>query len=376
MKELYILDSSYNPASAGCNRLLAFGLVLQKKGVKITYFYLFPYRNQEKCSQYLDKLNFVYLWEDSPFKNKYLNTIRSMRKFYKLMKPEIPVYVYSLLNCIYFLRKKKGIRLYHEYTENPEVVGKIGGLFGKFLYNLYKKTIPQLDGLFLITPTLCNMYVNDFGADPNKIVLLNMIVDKERFESAPDFAPPNTISYCGILSEFKDGVSILIKAFAKVVVSHSEYRLCLIGPFIDRETERKLRTLVTDLKISDYVEFAGSVSPENMPALLNASKILALARPDNIQAKYGFATKIGEYLMTERPVVLTKVGSVEDYLQDGVNCILANPDDENDFADKLLWVIENYSQAEEIGKRGKEAVLKYFDSEKETEKIYNCIFKQ
>ena len=103
--ELYILDSSYNPTSAGVNRLLAFGLALQKKGVKVTYFYLFPYRNGEKCTRYLDKLKFVYLWENSPFKNKYLNTIRSMRKFYKLMKPEIPVYAYSLLNCIYFLRK-------------------------------------------------------------------------------------------------------------------------------------------------------------------------------------------------------------------------------------------------------------------------------
>ena len=376
MKELYILDSSYNPTSAGCNRLLAFGLVLQKKGVKITYFYLFPYRNQEKCSQYLDKLNFVYLWEDSPFKNKYLNTIWSMRKFYKLMRPEIPVYAYSLLNCIYFLRKKKGVKLYHEYTENPEVIGKISGFLGKYLYGLYKKTIPKLDGLFLITPALCNMYVSDFGANPNKILLLNMIVDKERFESVPDFAPQNTISYCGILSEFKDGVSILIKAFAKVVVSHSEYRLRLIGPFVDEETERKLSMLVADLKISDYVEFTGLVSPERMPILLKSSKILALARPDNVQAKYGFATKIGEYLMTERPVVLTKVGAVEEYLQDGVNCVLANPNDENDFADKLLWVIDNYPQAEKIGKHGKEAVLKYFDSEKETEKIYNCIFKR
>lgn len=292
------------------------------------------------------------------------------------MRPEIPVYAYSLLNCIYFLRKKKGIKLYHEYTENPEVVGKIGGLLGKFLYSLYKKTIPQLDGIFLITPALCNMYVSDFGANPNKIVLLNMIVDKERFENIPDFEPQNTISYCGILSEFKDGVSILIKAFAKVIVSHSEYRLRLIGPFVDEGTEHRLNTLVANLKISDYVEFTGPVSPERMPTLLKSSKILALARPNNIQAKYGFATKIGEYLMTERPVVLTRVGAVEDYLQGGVNCVLANPDVENDFAEKLLWVIENYPQAEEIGKHGKEAVLKYFDSEKETEKIYNSIFKQ
>ena len=375
MKELYFLDSSYNPTSAGCNRLLAFGLALQKKGIKVTCFYLFPYKNKEKCDRYTDKLSFVYLWENSPFSNKYLDTIRSMRKFYQLMKPESPVYAYSLLNCIYFLRLKKGIRLYHEYTENPEVIGKFGGFIGDWFYKLYKRTIPKLDGLFVITPALREMYINEFGADPDKTVLLNMIVDRKRFENLPGFEPANVISYCGILSEFKDGVSVLIKAFAKVAKIHPEYKLRLIGPFENAATEHKLRTLVQDLNISDEVEFTGSVSPENMPSLLKASKILALARLDNIQAKYGFATKIGEYLMTERPAVLTRVGAVEDYLRDKVDCILANPDDADDFAEKLTWTIENSDAAVKIGERGKEAVVKYFDSENEAEKIYKLIFK-
>lgn len=375
MKELYILDSSYNPTSAGCNRLLAFGLALQKKGVKITYYYLFPYNHKEKCERYTDKLNYVYLWENSPFSNKYLNTIRSMRMFYKIMTPEIPVYAYSLLNCIYFLRLKKGIRLYHEYTENPAVVGKLSGFLGEWLNKLYKRTIPLLDGLFLITPALREMYINEFGADPKKTYLLNMIVDRKRFECLPTLEPSTTISYCGILSEFKDGVSVLIKAFAKVLIQHPEFKLRLFGPFLDEETERKLRTLVRDLEISENVEFAGSVSPENMPSLLKASKILALARPDNIQAKYGFATKIGEYLMTQRPVVLTRVGAVEDYLVDREDCILANPDDVDDFADKLLWTIENYDVAKRIGERGKDTVIKFFDSENEAEKIYKLIFE-
>lgn len=371
--ELYILDSSYNPTSAGVNRLLAFGLALQKKGVKVTYFYLFPYRNGEKCTRYLDKLKFVYLWENSPFKNKYLNTIRSMRKFYKLMKPEIPVYAYSLLNCIYFLRMKKGIRLYHEYTENPEVIGKIGGFVGEYLYRLYKKTIPKLDGVFLITPALCDKYINEFGADPNKTVLLNMVVDKSRFEHLTEVEPEKVISYCGIISEFKDGVSILIQAFAKVSSAHPDYLLKLIGPFRDEQTGKNLKALVDQVGIAEKVVFVGVVPPEEMPRLLKQSSILALARPDNIQAKYGFATKIGEYLMTERPVVLTRVGAVENYLVDKENCILANPDDVDDFAKKLLWTIENRDLSVAIGKKGKEAALRYFDAELEADKIYNII---
>lgn len=375
MKELYIVDSSYSSTSAGVNRLLAFGLALHKRGVKVTYFYLFPSNNAEKCNRYTDSLNFVYLWDDSPFRNKYLNTVRSMRKFNKLMRPEVPVYVYSLLNCLYFFRRKKGIRLYHEYTENPEVIGKVGSVVGDYLYRLYKKTIPKLDGLFLITTVLRDKYINEFGANPDKTVLLNMIVDRSRFDILPDLEPTNTITYCGIISEFKDGVSILVKAFSKVVTKYPDYKLRLIGPFRDSVVESNLRSLVNDYGLSDRVEFTGPVSSTEMPALLKSSKILALARPDNVQARYGFATKIGEYLMTERPAVLTRVGTVEDYLHDKEDCIFAMPDNEDDFAEKLLWTIENYPEASEIGKRGKDVALKYFNSEIEVEKIFNLIFK-
>lgn len=376
MKELYILDSSFNSTAAANNRLLAFGLALQKKGVKVTYFYLFPDRNQEKCSQYLDKLNFVYLWEDSPFKSKYLNTIRSIRKFYKLMRPEIPVYAYSLLNCIYFLRMKKGIRLYHEYTENPEVIGKIGGLLGKFLYNLYKKTIPQLDGLFLITPALRKKYIDEFGAAPDRTVLLNMVVDIHRFDDIDAKPNSNTITYCGIISEFKDGVSFLIKAFAITNKKHPEYKLQLIGPFRDDNVKKNIKQLVKILHIEDKVTFTGPIPPEEMPIKLKQSKILALARPDNKQARYGFATKIGEYLMSERPVVLTRVGEVQNCLVDKESCVFAKPDSVEDFADKLLWTIDNYETATKIGKNGRLTALNNFDSEKESEKIYNHIFKK
>lgn len=373
MKELYILDSSYNPTSAGTNRLLALGLALHKKGVKVTFFYLFPYKKKERCDRYTDVLHYVYLWEDSQTSNKYLNTIRSMRRFYKIMKPEIPVYVYSLLNCVYFLRRKKGVRLYHEYTENPEVIGKIGGFLGNYLYKLYKHVIPQLDGLFLITPALREMYISQFGAVPEKTIVLNMIVDVKRFEHLQELPITDTISYCGIISEYKDGVSVLIKAFGKVVKTYPEYKLQLIGPFRDQNVKKNILDLIEQLELKDKVVFTGSIAPHEMPELLKSSKILALARPDNKQSKYGFATKIGEYLMTERPVVLTRVGAVEDYLKDKENCILANPDDVDDFANKLLWTLENYETACAIGEKGYETALKHFNSEIEAEKIYNII---
>lgn len=373
MKELYILDSCYNPTAAATNRILAFGNSLSKMGVEVSVYYLFPDKNCSKCSRYTGSINYVYLWESAFTKNKFYNTIRSLVRFYRTMKPEIPVYVYSLLNILYFLRLKKDIRLFHENTENPDITKWSNNTINKLLYKLYVRTVPKLDGLFLITSALRDKYITEFGAKSAKTYILNMIVDSNRFLNLPEITPDNVISYCGILSEFKDGVSILIKAFSKIIKTHSDYKLRLIGPFLNKDTEDKILFLVQKLGISEFIEFTGSVSPEEMPQLLKSSKILALARPYNIQAKYGFATKIGEYLMTGRPIVITRVGVIEQYLHDYENCIMAKPDDPDDFANKLLWTIENYDQAITIGKKGKLAALKYFDSTKEATKIYNIV---
>ena len=372
MNYLYIIDSAYIPTAAATNRLFAFAHSLSERGCKCRFYYLFPDNNLSKSERYTDEFEFVYLWEDWTVRNKYLNTLRSIRKFYKQMKPEIPVYVYSMINCLYFIQKRN-IRIFHEQTENPDVVGRIEGIVGKCFFWLYKKAVKRIEFLFVITPALKDKYIKELGVDPAKIDVVNMTVDKNRFMNLSDYEPSDTISYCGYISEFKDGVSVLIRAFAIVHAKHPNYKLQIIGPFADNETERNLYALVESLGVKNNVVFTGPIAADTMPIRLKSSKILALARPDNLQAKYGFATKIGEYLMTGRPAVLTRVGAVEDFLQDKHDCILADPDNVDDFAEKLLWTIDNYEEAASIGKRGRETALRCFNSEIEAEKIYNRI---
>lgn len=274
-----------------------------------------------------------------------------------------------MIKCLYFIQKTD-IKIFHEQI----VVGRIGGVVGKYLYRLYKKAVQRIECLFVKTPALKDKYMKESDKDSVKIEVVNMTIDKNRFMNLFDYEPSETISYCGYISEFKDGVSVLIRAFAIVSDKHPNYKLQIIGPFADNKTEQNLYSLVESLGVKNNVVFIGPIAVDAMPIRLKSSKILALARPDNLQAKYGFATKIGEYLMTGCPAVLTRVGAVEDFLQDKHDCILAEPDNVDDFAEKLLWIIDNYEEAENIGKRGQETALRCFNSEIEAEKIYNRIF--
>ena len=111
----------------------------------------------------------------------------------------------------------------------------------------------------------------------------------------------------------------------------------------------------------------------SIPQLLFNASILALARPDNLQAKNGFPTKLGEYLATGNPVVVTKVGEIPNFIKHMINGLLAEPDNPVDFAEKLCWIVENPIMAQNIGAKGKELISNAFNSLAQSKKALQFI---
>ncbi len=97
-------------------------------------------------------------------------------------------------------------------------------------------------------------------------------------------------------------------------------------------------------------------------------KHLLLARPANKQSEGGFPSKLGEYLSTGNPVVITNTGEISDYLEDGVSAFIAEPDSIESFSDKLE---EAYKSpiSKSIGLKGKEVAEKYFDYKIQASKL-------
>lgn len=204
-------------------------------------------------------------------------------------------------------------------------------------------------GLLVQTNTLKEYFTN-YGI--KNIQVFNILIDPERFQNLERTTDNKFISYCGSVGVYKDGVNDLIEAFAIVHQKHSNIKLRIIGPFFSPQDETTLLEKVSALNIKDDVVFTGKVHPKDMPSLLFNSSILALARPNNKQAQYGFPSKLGEYLFTGNPVVVTRVGEIDHFLEDKKNCVFAMPDNPKDFAEKLIWVLDHPKEGEAIGKAG------------------------
>ena len=373
-KTLFVLYDSYQPSTAGTNHLLAYLNGLSELDVICKVFYLYP-DDKESTLESRGNIEHIFLWKrQRMFRDKYACSLLSLMMFLKQMKREIPVYVVGTSMFLPIICLKKGFHIYHERTEHPEVSGTINGVVGKFLFNSYLKAIKKIDGLLVISNNLRQCFIEDYGVDQQKVHVVNMVVDANRFVSLSKQPSERYIAYCGTASNNKDGVDQLIKSFAITSQRYPDVKLWIIGKTPDKGQEFGNKQLVDDLGIDDKVVFTGIIPAEQIPQVLMNAEVLALDRPDNLQAKHGFPTKLGEYLLTGNPVAVTKVGDIPSFLQDGVSALIAEPDNPNSFAEKMNWLLGHPEEGKVIGAAGKEVAMREFNYKIESRKLKSVIF--
>jgi len=89
-----------------------------------------------------------------------------------------------------------------------------------------------------------------------------------------------------------------------------------------------------------------------------------MTRINSRYANAGFPFKLGEMLATGKPVLATKVGNVSNFLENGKNAILVEPDSVDEIVIGLKLIIENPEWAKNIGLNGKDVAFDFFNSDK------------
>lgn len=309
--------------------------------------------------------------------SKYINAIRIIIEIGRKDKI-IAINCYSRIFgtrlFAYFLAKISNAKLVLESSEHPYQYYKTNTFFSRLRANIELKTALKLsDGVLCISRYLVEFY-KGIGVNPQKLFLVPSTVDTARFiNNEPSPLNFRYVLYCGGLSILKDGVNILIKSFASISVKHSNLFLVLIGKAESANEEKVLKELVKKLHIESKVYFLGQIPRNEIPSYLSNSSILALARPKSLVADAGFPSKLTEYLATGVPVIVTAVGEIPDYLTDNENAFLSKPDSASAFADKMAYILENYSQALEVSQHGKELTETVFNYNYQAKRVLELI---
>lgn len=225
----------------------------------------------------------------------------------------------------------------------------------------YKRYHKAFGLRILMSDNLKKFYNQNVSEKPTFI--LNTIVDSSRFEGGRIInVKPEYICYMGNMGLNKDNLDNIIKSFKLVVIKYNEIELHLYGtPSV--EDRFILTELIKQLDLTEKVFLKGRARYSDVPKILKSAKILVNSQPKTLRAEGGFPTKLGEYLLSGKPALFTDSGEITKYITDNEHAFIAQPENATHFAQKILYILDNYEKSLEVAHNGKMFVKNNFDLE-------------
>lgn len=366
---------------AATNRIKAYSKALISQGVDVTV--IVPEPRDNNCGNerklpdegVYDGISYIFPSGRYKSKSKILRGIATKSKFrflygvYKTLQyvkkdGNLDYIIISNDNPLYLqlyiqVAKSIGAKIIFIFDEYPVPIRhKLKSDIPNWKKFAYKNILKKVDGYISITENLYSYYLQ-FANKPGFI--MSVIVDFEKFSVVTNTKKKH-ITYMGNMEISKDNVDLIIKAFSKISDSFPKYTLHLYGN-PSSSTSSLLNNLIKDLGLTDRVFIEGKVKSDEVPEILNSSMILVSSQPNTLRAAGGFPTKLGEYLSTGVPTIVTDVGENSKDLVNMVDCIFTIPDDVKDYADKLEWVLSNYEDALKIAENGKTFIKEKYSAD-------------
>jgi glycosyltransferase involved in cell wall biosynthesis len=242
------------------------------------------------------------------------------------------------------------VAVVHELTEYPDQVVK-DDWYGRLTVRLFERFfVRRLAGAFVISRAL-ETYVKTLNP-PLRVARFPAIArvteDHAAIAARPASGADFHITYTGSLSEPKDGVLSLLRAFAAIDPRALSARLSLYGHGTESQ-HAEMQSVIEALELGEVVALHAPVPHAKVGEILAASDLLVLARPTSRQAQGGFPTKLAEYLAAGRPVLTTVTGDIGRYLRHNVDAYLVAPGDTEAFSRAMLDAYGDRLRQEVIG---------------------------
>ncbi|MDZ4169159.1 MAG: glycosyltransferase [Coriobacteriia bacterium] len=206
------------------------------------------------------------------------------------------------------------------------------------------------DGVWTVSEHLA-AYWTEHGVPSERLFLQPSVVRASSFDEKPSPTGTSRTAYVGNLAHQE--VRYLIEIASLVRAAIPEFKLSIFGD-ATAETRDGLKRMVADRDLSDVVFVEPPVVPAEVPSVLAQADVLLLPRSRGEFSDAGFPNKLGEYLASGRPVVVTRVGDIPLYLVDSESAFLVEPDDVDGFAAAVVRALRSPLLGAEVGLRGSE----------------------
>lgn len=180
-----------------------------------------------------------------------------------------------------------------------------------------------------------------------KVITIPILVDTDVFRPIPDLYNSRIsinnefiITYAGNMWKHQ-GVSDLIESFAMLINNKFKVKLVIAGNYEYNKNYDDVKTLVDKHGISNNVFLPGWLNTNQLVELLNNSDLLVIPQKKQNFTIAGFPTKLAEYAACKKPILITRVGDINDYFIHENNCFLCEPDNTTDMYMTMKYIIQN-----------------------------------
>ncbi|WP_299319557.1 glycosyltransferase family 4 protein [uncultured Maribacter sp.] len=299
--------------------------------------------------------------------NDYKDTIMTLRYIIKNSTNKDVILNYlredSLNSLIIKAAKKTGAKVVRDLCEFPYGTGeetvKIKSKRNSFLKNIF----PKFDGFICISEPLLDL-ANKYKSPDAKVIKVPILIEPKESETEElIFSPIKTpyIFHSGTLYEQKDGILGAIEAFAIASTRLSfPVKYVLTGNLSKSPNKVDIEKLIEKYCIQDKIIFTGFLETSDLIAYQKSCTMMIINKLDNQQNKYCFATKLGDYLLAEKPVITTDIGESTNYLKDGESAYIVESGNIAILAKKIEDVFTDTVNNKIIAENGKKVALTYF----------------
>jgi glycosyltransferase involved in cell wall biosynthesis len=209
---------------------------------------------------------------------------------------------------------------------------------------------------------LANSQVSPFlQASPGKFYEIPFWVDSERFHPGEkERTGEVVVLFVAALDQahYFKGLEILLRAMKDVVMkSAGPISLRVVG---GGDLLTHYQRLAAELKISDRVQFLGKVDDEALVRAYREASFLVLP---SINQGEAFGLVLLEAMSSGKPVIASNLPGVRSVFTEGQEGLLVEVGDTGDLAEKILKLAEDEAMRDQMGRRGRELVMKKYQAE-------------
>lgn len=212
----------------------------------------------------------------------------------------------------------------------------------RFLWKEAEAVVPNSPGLRLLAQKT---------SPKQAMQIIENGIDTEMFFPQIEKRTPHPIVFLSLsrLTQRK-GIDRLLRAFAQVVgETEKPVALWLVG---DGEEKKNLEALARELKIQELVRFFGRVEHSLAPPYYQKAHVFVLPSKNE-----GMSNALLEALSSGLPLVVSRTGGMKELVTDGENGFFIEPNNEKDFAEKLLLFVRDEKLILSLGEASRTKAL-------------------